>query len=442
MTFFRTLGPRVSEAISSTIQVIGITSLLFIAVNIAALAVLDKPPEKIMKPEPSVLDVAIWPINEDGQAVLRKSMGDAAAKRIKESYLAMPSPYFAMHPTLHYVMLNVNNPVMHIGVEGVRYLPGWTDGEVRARLHGRSRPLILLLGGSTTLGHGLRDDETIAAYLQEMVGEQADILNLGVGAYDQIREIDRLEYLLREGIRPTAVIFLDGLNDIFDLARSNYRWNDKIVYHGMVSGRGDVSKPDNAFNINSSASVRPLDFAVMLNQALPASRFILEKTRAKPKVEDIKSELDPFVDMPFNYAQQSYLYSHWPWFGDRNLELLKREAVDYYTNNLAYIKGISEAFQFSALVFYQPFGHSDPNNAFNGKGGESLPGYRYLTEMNTFIRSEIRSGRVAMEDLSESLNDLSSRQLAYIDCAHYSPQANRHLAEIYRDKLLQNGALK
>jgi hypothetical protein len=275
-----------------------------------------------------------------------------------------------------------------------------------------------------------------------MVGEQADVSNLGAGAYDQIREIDRLEYLLRQGIRPTAVIFLDGLNDVNDIARSNYRWSDKIIYHGMVSWRGDISKPDNAFNISGRASVQPADFAVMLSQAIPASRYLLEMTRPKLNVDDIKPEIDPFLDMPFNYAQQEYLYSHWAWFGDKNLDLLKREAVDYYKSNLVYINGLSGAFHFKALVFYQPNGMVDSNNAFNGKGGENLPGYKYFHEMDAMIRSEIKSGHLSMEDLSGSLDALSSKHLAYIDPAHYSPPANQRLAEIYLDALERNGVPK
>jgi hypothetical protein len=438
----RSLGPYIREAASSTITIIGITTVLFIGVNVAALIALDKPPELILQPETSVIDVVVTPTSERGQAILSQAMGEVAAKRIKESYLALPTPYFAMHPNLHYIMANINDPFMHIGVEGVRYLPGWTDEDVRAKFQGRNRPLILLLGGSTTLGHGLRGDETIAAYLQQITGEQADVLNLGAGAYDQAREIDRLEYLLRQGIRPQAVIFLDGLNDVFNLARSNYRWNDKIVYHGMVSGRGDISKPDNAFSASVRASVRPKDFAVMLSQAIPASRYLLEKTRPVLKVEDIKPELDPFIDIPFNYAQAEYVFSHWGWYGEKNLDLLKRQAVDLYKHNLDYISGLSGAFHFRALVFYQPNGMVDPNNPFNGENSKDLPGYKYLHEMDATIREEIRAAHLPMVDLSNSLDALSAKNLAYIDAQHYSPVANRYIADIYHAALVESGVLK
>jgi hypothetical protein len=438
----RSLSPYISEALASTITVIGITTVLFIALNIAALIALDKPPEQILQPETSVIDVVITPTSDRGQAILTQAMGEAAAKRIKESYLALPTPYFAMHPNLHYIMTNVNDPYMHIGVEGVRYLPGWTDEDVRERLHGRNRPLVLLLGGSTTLGHGLRDDETIAAYLQQSVGEKADVLNLGAGAYDEVREINRLEYLLRQGIRPQAAIFLDGLNDIFNLARSNYRWNDKIIYHGLVAGRGDIGKPDNAFSASVRASVRPKDFGVMLSQAIPASRYLLEKARPVMKVDDVKSELDPFIDIPFNYAQAEYVFSHWGWYGEKNLEPLKRQAAKLFKNNLAYISGLSGAFNFKALVFYQPNGMVDPNNAFNGENSKDLPGYKYLHEMDAMMRAEIKASHLPMVDLADSLDELSAKNLAYIDAQHYSPAANKHIADLYRDALVQGGVLE
>lgn len=436
------LPGKVGAFLSTLLINVGVIATLFIAVNVIAMLALNKSPEQVLKPIPSIFDVAVWPQTHEGQEILKTSMGEETAQKIKDSYLGMPNPFFAMHPTLHYIVNKTENPFIHIGLEGVRYLPGWTDDDVRGMLHGRDRPLILLLGGSTTQGHGLRDDETISAYLQKKLGDHADVLNLGAGAYDQIREIDRLEYLLRQGIRPTAVIFLDGVNDMIDIARSNYRWNDKIIYHGMIAGRGDVSKPDNAFNINTSASVRPADFAVMLSQALPATRYVLEKLRPQFNIEDIKPEIDPFMVMPFNYREQEYLYSHWAWFGDKNLDLLKRETEDYYTHNTAYISGLATAFNFKAIIFYQPNGMMDQQNPFNGKGGEKLPGYKYISEIHALIRRDIQSGKIPMIDLNGSLQDLSSRNLAYIDPVHYSPQGNSRIAEIYSDYLSRNGIVK
>ena len=76
---------------------------------------------------------------------------------------------------------------------------------------------VFVLGGSTTFGYGVADNETIPSYLQEILREQVDgpvnVYNMGSSGWISLQERLRLTNLLLEGYRPDLAIFVDGLND-------------------------------------------------------------------------------------------------------------------------------------------------------------------------------------------------------------------------------------
>ncbi|MBF0175018.1 MAG: SGNH/GDSL hydrolase family protein [Magnetococcales bacterium] len=78
---------------------------------------------------------------------------------------------------------------------------------------------VFLFGGSTTFGYGIEDGETIAAHLQPLLsgqgGRPVRVYNFGQGFYYSSQELIQFQRLLVAGIRPDAVMFLDGLNDFF-----------------------------------------------------------------------------------------------------------------------------------------------------------------------------------------------------------------------------------
>jgi len=80
------------------------------------------------------------------------------------------------------------------------------------------RRAVFLMGGSTTFGVGVGDNETIAAYLQSCLDRRTPatyhVVNAGVTGYSSTEE---LLYLITD-IRfrdPEAVVFIDGRNDIY-----------------------------------------------------------------------------------------------------------------------------------------------------------------------------------------------------------------------------------
>jgi len=73
---------------------------------------------------------------------------------------------------------------------------------------------IWVFGGSTTFGYGVKDDETIPAYLAKILPKY-HVVNFGAASYYSTIERIRFENLLTYYHKPKAAIFIDGLNDFY-----------------------------------------------------------------------------------------------------------------------------------------------------------------------------------------------------------------------------------
>lgn len=86
---------------------------------------------------------------------------------------------------------------------------------------------VMLFGGSTTHGYAVNDDQTIDAYMRELLpakypGRQFEVVNFGFDGYDSYQDLTRLQ---ADGIRlqPSIVIFNTGINDVRDAWYPNLR---------------------------------------------------------------------------------------------------------------------------------------------------------------------------------------------------------------------------
>jgi GDSL-like Lipase/Acylhydrolase family len=77
---------------------------------------------------------------------------------------------------------------------------------------------IVLLGGSTTFGYGVNDDETIDAHMRRLLparfpGACFEVVNLALGGYDSYQDYERMRV---DGTRlaPDLVIVNSGINDV------------------------------------------------------------------------------------------------------------------------------------------------------------------------------------------------------------------------------------
>lgn len=107
---------------------------------------------------------------------------------------------------------------------------------------------LFLLGGSTTFGYGVTDDQTIASYLQarlaEVYGEKKfGVKNFGRAYYYSAQELLLLWTLLDSGLKPSVVVFIDGDNEP---QTSPYYFNEMRVmfdrYQEEFVGKVDVGR--------------------------------------------------------------------------------------------------------------------------------------------------------------------------------------------------------
>jgi lysophospholipase L1-like esterase len=102
------------------------------------------------------------------------------------------------------LLQNIDIRVNEWGLRGPPVDPALPDGR-----------RILFLGGSITLGWGVREDETVEARLERMLsdsGEKVQVLNGGVGNYNTERYVSRFFKELT-GLKPTDIVVQYFLRD-------------------------------------------------------------------------------------------------------------------------------------------------------------------------------------------------------------------------------------
>jgi hypothetical protein len=97
---------------------------------------------------------------------------------------------------------------------------------------------IMMLGDSVLFGWGVKQDETVAARLEQAwrsAGRKIDVINTGVGNYNTIMEV---EFFLTRGYRfnPDVVVLNYFINDAEPIPRYDYSWFEHVsaawVYYG------------------------------------------------------------------------------------------------------------------------------------------------------------------------------------------------------------------
>jgi len=109
----------------------------------------------------------------------------------------------------------------------------------------RTEGAVWFFGGSTTFGYGVADRETIPAQLARHIRQP--VVNFGRANYYSAQENFLLSWLLMSGYKPSAVVFLDGINErcdiefyqtefarLFDKAQT-YHWDPTEVFKPFFS---------------------------------------------------------------------------------------------------------------------------------------------------------------------------------------------------------------
>ena len=252
---------------------------------------------------------------------------------------------------------------------------------------------IWFFGGSTTFGYGVADNETIPAYLEEILAEE--VKNLGRGYYYSEQENLLMLQLLKYGYRPRQVIFLDGINErcsvgvyqeqmrvLFDSAQSFY-----TPYTPIKQYMSDIMKP-----------------------SLELSAKFLKKIGINPQL--------------VNKNTNKNLHSSNCKKFSRTVPLSK--ILSY---NLHRRKDICNNFRISCITFVQPFA---------GVHGKHLS----LVDLSQEKRKIMEDKFLILRPVFENHNAIfltaaldSNPNHAYVDDVHYSSKSNFLIADQLANQL-------
>lgn len=183
------------------------------------------------------------------------------AQPIRENYAHMPpadvdelwrntlASRWRYEPIVGFVAEQQQSRFVNVNAGGIR-----SNGGLAHSIDGA----IWFLGGSTTFGYGVADSETIPAFLEQELGRP--VVNFGVPGHYSLYENRLMIHYLRLGFRPSAVLFLDGVNEscqadlaedelggLVALSQRGYSWQPSrpVVYAAM---RG-MTKAARALNL-------------------------------------------------------------------------------------------------------------------------------------------------------------------------------------------------
>ena len=388
--------------------IIGLSTTFFILIN---LVVFYLPAESNQKSNNNLFNKIIGPESTIGYQNLKLAFHSGVETALERFRLA---PSFSMHPDLHFITSPTNNKFYHIGENGLRYEPGWNNEKATNVLNQIGGTY--LFGGSTMFGHGVASDETISYFINDSPVKKTNNLtfNFGAQAYDFQRAAEKLVYLLRIGYRPKTVVFLIGWNELVGSARSNMRWQDKVIYHGFSVNRGEVAYTPDASNIN---------YLSLFSQSLPLVQY-MQGRKDCPK--DIAIARNPWMQ-GFDFFEANCVFKNWEQFAAKNQQALIDEQILSLKSQVNFVEDLSRGFGFKTFIIYQPIGLFDPTNSFVPEEAKKTLGYSYLLNSYQSIKSQIKNNDLNIIDGSSWLNNMNS--IRYIDVAHYSPEANKVLAD-------------
>jgi hypothetical protein len=363
---------------------------------------------------------------------LESKSGPYGSRPYVEIQELMQTPSNQAHPTLEFMESPVTSKYYNVGAENMRYTRHVNSSNARQELNDS----VWMLGGSTGFGHGVADDETIAAYLNDL-DERRKYLNFSVQGAHQNLEIDKLLLLLKKGYRPEVVIFLDGLNDISAMRASQFHPAETPMWrydaYGYLSNFEQLQRPPWEF------ALRRLPLFDLVLGALDATCDSGTESDEAGHYEDVyavgnRYHLDPVL----HYRCATRQANEYENLVER-LPAYQAKLMDYYAINDRFLARLAEAFDFEYHVFFQPIGPLNLLNPFlkNPQAHAESPLYRFFEQMTASVRAGIRSGELSrFHDLSDA--DFGCRD-CYVDLTHYSPQFSKLLAERILSELQRAG---
>ena len=271
-----------------------------------------------------------------------------------------------------------------------------SDDNIRCNVNGDNsciiksgKQVIWIFGGSTTFGYGVKNNETIAAYLNAMMPDY-EVINFGQAAYYSTLENILFNSYLSQGLIPEIAIFIDGLNDYYF-----YQTPDRSVASDNINDR-------------LSNNIETLS---------DRSKFIKFLKNIARNFELVLWINNKFKSLSANDNQKYEIQTD---------EIIKKVEKRLEYNFLARV-AIADVLNFKVINVLQPVptygvGHKTSlvpeelvsiNNHLN-----SGRGYELIDRSNL--------GKINLDFIDMSLLEISGPM--YVDTVHYSSQTNKEIA--------------
>lgn len=250
---------------------------------------------------------------------------------------------------------------------------------------------IFLYGGSTTFGAGVTDDQTIASYLgQILIDNKKNICvkNYGRRSYYSFQESILLQkHILKETIKPNdIIIFLDGINEI------GYR------------DPKNTNLLTQLFSISNQRywNMQDIGFLVFLD-SLTINQFV----KVLLKKNDKKNTNEPKKIYTKDYFE--------------NIKITLE-------NNIIFRENICKSYDLSCYNLLQPFA-TIHGMYFEKQIGGVNKSFVNDKDSIKFLKKRWDTLKEAkgVTNISDALEN--SKKLGYVDRVHYSPYANKRIAE-------------
>ncbi len=278
------------------------------------------------------------------------------------------------------------------------------DGYRPNRLSGQDlrRPgrKVFVFGGSTTMGSGVADADTIPAGVERALRAagltDVQVFNFGVVSYFSTQERIALERLLTAGTVPDVAVFVDGLNDFYYCTIPDQSsWYERLV------------------QLTSARSRQPL---------------LLEIANRSSVVQLAR----------FLGGDRSVLVREWGSFCDSDEDVAR--VVRRLDTNRRILDGMAERLGFELILVQQPVPtyHYD-NGKRPVKVTDEMLGYHVNAKRGYPLMARMRDEGTLWTRNLLWLAELEPDVNAYVDMVHYSPAFNDLIGRAVADEIVRRG---
>jgi hypothetical protein len=332
-----------------------------------------------------------------------QSFTDAAhAATVLDDFFDLSTLGFAYQPWVQFSEAPYKGKLVNVDVDAMG-LPIRRTANPKTADRGANLIRVFVFGGSTTFGYNVADEHTWPTYLSTILNERAsaqnypvtiEVTNYGRGFYETSQETVLLMDVLKGGVRPDLVLFMDGVN-----------WGPKE----------DVPE----FTDKFEKGFHRLQFGINAFAAAMDSWRWIPAIRLGYSLKERLSRAG--ADKSANKSDQSG--------GD---ERHVAHVINRFTQNRALAVRICEQYSTRALFFLQPDAvYNYPASLYR----LSLPD-TFLVERpdreQFYAHMKQAEGYIDLTGLFESWGP---QRKAIVDDVHYSPGFNRFLAQKVADHI-------